>query len=90
MLVDRTEHLEANALRFSKSSTALKRSMRWRSVRCYLFTAVCALALCWYVLARWCGGLALSECRRLGWPSVGHPADSALDMEAEGYTKVLS
>ena len=46
LLIDRTDHLQHNAFRFAQGSTALKRSLRWRSLRCYLMLggAACFLA----------------------------------------------
>ena len=48
LLVDKTEHLHQHAFRFAKSSTQLKRSLRWREMKCKIIAAavtLCVLAL---------------------------------------------
>lgn len=73
LLVDRTDALEANAKTFAKSSTSLKRSLRWRSVQCYLAAAAAGCGALLLLLAFSCGGLTLPACRAGG---------------ADGYTRV--
>ena len=43
LLVDKTEHLHQHAFRFAKSSTQLKRSLRWREMKCKIIGAAVAL-----------------------------------------------
>jgi hypothetical protein len=45
LLVDKTEHLHQHAFRFAKSSTQLKRSLRWREMKCKIIAAAVTLGV---------------------------------------------
>ena len=80
LLVDRAERLEANAVTFAKSSTAMRKSLRWKSIRCYIAGGAAMCGGLWLVLAFSCGGLLLPEC--LG--TAANSEQAALD----GFEKV--
>lgn len=79
MLVDRAERLETNAIKFSKSSVSLKRSMRWRALRWRLGLAAAGCGALMLALGSSCGGWSLSYCRALLWASSS---------AADGFTQV--
>jgi hypothetical protein len=56
LLVDRAERLEQNAVQFSKGSTALRRDLRWRSIRRRVLMGAVVLGAVLLVLSSVCGG----------------------------------
>ena len=56
LLVDRAERLEQNAVHFAKSSTALRRDYRWRSIRCRVLMGAAVFCAFLFVVSSWCGG----------------------------------
>ena len=64
LLIDRTDHLQHNAFRFAQGSTALKRSLRWRSLRCYLMLGGAACFLAGLLILVGCGSFDVQECTR--------------------------
>ena len=63
LLVDKTEHLQNHAFRFAKSSTQLKRSMRWREMKGKIIMAAVALGILTLVGMMSCGGPTFATCR---------------------------
>ena len=76
LLIDRTDHLQHNAFRFAQGSTALKRSLRWRSLRCYLMLGGAACFLAGLLILVGCGSFDVQECTR-------GPAERALGSVGE-------
>jgi len=64
LLIDRTDHLQHNAFRFAQGSTALKRSLRWRSIRCYLMLCGAATFLALLLVLVGCGSFDVATCTR--------------------------
>lgn len=63
LLVDKTEHLHQHAFRFAKSSTQLKRSLRWREMKAKIIGAAVVLGLLVLVGMMACGGPSFATCR---------------------------
>jgi len=63
LLVDKTEHLHQHAFRFAKSSTQLKRSLRWREMKCKIIAAAVTLGALAMVGMLACGGPSFDSCR---------------------------
>jgi vesicle-associated membrane protein 7 len=63
LLVEKSEHLNQQALRFETSSRTLHRTMYWRQMRCYATIAIAALFLLWVTSASYCGGFNYQKCR---------------------------
>jgi len=64
LLVDKTETLSTSALKFKKSSTALKRSMWWKNVKLIIVIIVVVLIVIYVIIALICGGPALKGCTK--------------------------
>ena len=63
VLVDRAERLETNAVKFAKGSGQLRRTMAWRSRRCYVLAVLACALGCVGLAMGFCGGVTLRECR---------------------------
>jgi vesicle-associated membrane protein 7 len=63
LLVEKSEHLNQQALRFESSSRTLHRTLYWRKMRCYAGITVAVLFLVYIATASMCGGLTFASCR---------------------------
>eukprot|EP01117_Protostelium_nocturnum_P006487 TRINITY_DN2338_c0_g1_i4.p1 TRINITY_DN2338_c0_g1~~TRINITY_DN2338_c0_g1_i4.p1 ORF type:complete len:222 (-),score=58.71 TRINITY_DN2338_c0_g1_i4:137-802(-) len=63
LLVDKTENLNQNALKFKKSSTALKRAMWWKNVKLMLAIVAVVLIIIFFIVMFSCGGITFHGCR---------------------------
>ena len=61
LLVDRTDRLNQTAVKFERSTRALKNDMLWRKVKMYLFILLAVAVLCLFIAMSICGG-DLQEC----------------------------
>ena len=62
LLVDKTERLDHNAVRFKKQAVNLKRSMWWKRVKMGIVLFLVVLLVVYGILALSCGGLLLDKC----------------------------
>ncbi len=62
LLVDKTEHLSQNSIRFKQTSTTLRRRMWWQNKRLYLGVGLAVLIGIYIVVSVSCGGLAWPKC----------------------------
>lgn len=62
LLVNKTEDLSANAFKFKKSSTSLKRAMWCKNVKLTILLVVIAIVVVYFIVALSCGGLAFQRC----------------------------
>jgi uncharacterized protein HemX len=65
LLVDKTENLNAQAFRFKKQSTTLRRAMWWKNARLVLALSGALVALALFVAMSACG-LRFQKCRHNG------------------------
>jgi len=64
LLVERTDRLNQQAFRFEASSRSLRRTMRWRQIRCYVGMGVGVCFFIFILAATACGGLDFHRCRK--------------------------
>ncbi|KAL1510610.1 hypothetical protein AB1Y20_006911 [Prymnesium parvum] len=62
LLVDKTDRLHQQAFKFARSSTAFKRSLRWRSIRCMLASLTGVFIVLVLLRTSYCGTLNVSGC----------------------------
>lgn len=65
LLVDKTENLNAQAFRFKKQSTNLRRAMWWKNFKVVLALSGGLVGLALFVAMSACG-LSFQKCRRHG------------------------
>ena len=63
LLTVRAGELEEGALRFKRSSGALKERLWWANTRLSLLTCGVAASACYLLISSACGGLTLPQCR---------------------------
>ena len=54
LLVDKTERLQNQAMKFERQSKRLKDEMRWRNIRCKLIIGACVIVGLWLILSLIC------------------------------------
>jgi len=64
LLVNRTEHLQANAVTFKRTSRNLERSMCMKNAKLSIIFAIIAIAVIYFVVCACCGGLDWRTCVR--------------------------
>ena len=80
VLVERADRLEANAMTFAKSSTGLKKSLRWRELKFKLLVGAAIVGGLLFVVSSACDGV-------FGCLPGGGAVNAA---EAEGYSRVVA
>ena len=76
LLVDRAERLEQNAFAFSKSSTSLRHTYRWKAIKWKVFLGAAACGALLLILSSACGGGAAlaAGCGLRGGATAAAPA----------------
>jgi vesicle-associated membrane protein 7 len=62
LLVDKTDELERNAVKFKKSARHLKHAMWWKNAKLCIIIALILAVVIYVILAISCGGLNLKKC----------------------------
>jgi len=78
LLVDKTENLNAAAVKFKKQSTQLKKRMWWKNVKLYLIVGVVLVIIILIIVSMACGGLS---CSKSTTPTP--PAEPNIDIDDE-------
>merc|ERR1711937_956937 len=74
LLVDKTENLNAAAVKFKKQSAQLQKRMWWKNMKLYLIVAVVLVIIILIIVSMACGGLSCSK---------GSPAPAPIDVDDE-------
>jgi len=62
LLVDKTENLSSNAVRFKTTSRNLARAMWWKNIKMTLGVAVAVIVVIYFIVSMSCGGLDWKNC----------------------------